>query len=44
MNDLSERAKKHEFAAKAGNTDFIYKDAEDFIKKYEVICRKLGGE
>ena len=44
MKDFSERAKKHEFAAKAGNTDFIYKDAEDFIKKYEEICRKLGGE
>ena len=43
MKDFSERAKKHEFAAKDNETDFIYGDAEDFIREYEEICRKLTG-
>ncbi|MCR4927697.1 MAG: response regulator [Lachnospiraceae bacterium] len=41
LSALSERAKRHEFAAKEGNTAFIRKDADAFIKEYEAICEKL---
>ncbi|MCR5357000.1 MAG: response regulator [Lachnospiraceae bacterium] len=41
MAGLSERAKKHEFAAKEGNNDFILEDYEGFIEEYENVCRKL---
>ena len=39
---LSERAKKHEFAAKADDTQLISEDAEDFLREYEEVCKKLG--
>ena len=41
LKDFSERAKKHEFAAKENNTEFIYAEAEDFINEYTGLCRKL---
>lgn len=41
LNYLSERAKKHEFAAKDNDTGFIYEDAEDFISAYTSVCKKL---
>ena len=41
LQELSERAKKHEFAAKADDTDFIYEDAESFIKEYTEVCERL---
>jgi signal transduction histidine kinase/DNA-binding NarL/FixJ family response regulator len=41
LNDLSERAKKHEFAAKDNDTAFILGDADDFINAYVEVCRKL---
>ena len=43
MNDLSARAKQHEFAGKERNADFIKEDAEGFFKEYEDTCRKLSG-
>ena len=42
LQSFSERAKKHEFAAKKGDIDFIKKDAEEFITEYESVCRKLA--
>ena len=42
MTELSERAKKHEFAAKDGSVDFIAEDSEGFFKEYEDTCKKLG--
>lgn len=41
LKELSERARKHEFAAKDNDTDFIYGDAEEFIKEYTDMCEKL---
>ena len=41
LTSFSERAKKHEFAAKEDNTDFIYSDFDDFINEYISICEKL---
>jgi len=41
MKDFSDRAKKHEFAAKNEETDFIYEDAEKFLNKYAEICEKI---
>ena len=41
LKELSERAKKHEFAARDNDTDFVYKDADAFINEYIEICRKL---
>ena len=41
LDALSERAKKHEFAAKNNDTDFIFKDAEGFINEYIEVCEKL---
>ncbi len=43
LKELSERAKKHEYACKENNTGFVFGDAEDFIKEYEEICKKLEG-
>ena len=37
----SERAKKHEFAAKGNDTEFIFGDAENFLNEYEDICKKM---
>ena len=42
LKNFSERAKKHEFAAKENNTEFIYEDAEEFLNGYEGLCKKLG--
>ncbi|MBO4591072.1 MAG: response regulator, partial [Eubacterium sp.] len=41
LKELSERAKKHEFAAKEKDMDFISGDAEGFIDAYVEVCRKL---
>ncbi len=41
LKEFSERAKKHEFAARDNDTDFVYKDADAFINEYIEICRKL---
>ncbi len=38
---FSERAKKHEFAARDNDLAFIEGDAEAFINKYLEICKKL---
>ena len=38
---LSERAKKHEFAAKDNDIDYIKSDAEEFFREYEDVCSKL---
>ena len=43
LKAFSERAKQHEFAAKDNQTEFINKEAEDFIQAYLEICRKLEG-
>ncbi len=43
LDSLSERAKKHEFAAKEDNIGFILEDAEDFMKEYTEVCRKMEG-
>jgi CheY-like chemotaxis protein/HPt (histidine-containing phosphotransfer) domain-containing protein/anti-sigma regulatory factor (Ser/Thr protein kinase) len=43
LSGFSERARKHEFAAKEGNTAFIDEDAEDFLNEYAGICSKLKG-
>lgn len=43
LKDFSERAKKHEFAAKEGNTAFIDEDAESFLNEYADLCKKLKG-
>ena len=42
LRELSARAKKHEFAAKDNDTDFIYEDADGFINEYTDICKKLS--
>ena len=42
LMDFSERAKQHEFAAKANDTEFINKEAESFIEDYLDICKKLS--
>ncbi len=44
LNQLSEIAKNHEFAAKNSDVDFIKAEGSAFIDKYEDICRKLGEE
>ena len=41
LMSLSERARKHEFAAKEVDTDFIFSDAEDFISEYLKVCEQL---
>ena len=43
MKDLSERAKKHEFAARDNDVEFVLGDAEEFIAEYEDVCRQLEG-
>lgn len=43
LSKFSERAKKHEFAAKGGDGDFVNSDAEEFINEYDEICKKLEG-
>jgi hypothetical protein len=39
---FSERAKKHEFAARDNDLAFIEGDAEAFITEYLELCKKLG--
>ena len=41
LMELSERAKKNEFAARDKDEAFIASDAEDFIREYVEICDKL---
>ena len=41
FSSLSERAKKHEFAARDMDTEFIKKDCEGFIEEYRTVCEKL---
>jgi HPt (histidine-containing phosphotransfer) domain-containing protein len=41
LKALSERAKKHEFAAKGDDTEFIFGDAENFLNEYEEVCKKM---
>ena len=41
LKELSQRAQKHEFAAKGGDEGFIRADAEGFIAEYAEVCRKL---
>ncbi|SEQ95677.1 Signal transduction histidine kinase [Lachnospiraceae bacterium NE2001] len=42
LSDFSERAKKHEYAARDNDLAFIDGDAEGFISEYLDICNKLG--
>lgn len=39
---FSERAKKHEFAAKEGNLEFLQEDIDSFIEDYNNLCKKLN--
>ena len=41
LQAFSDRAKKHEFAAKDQDMAFIQGDAEDFLDRYTEICTKL---
>nr|MCR5339284.1 response regulator [Lachnospiraceae bacterium] len=41
LTEFSERAKKHEFAAKENNITFIREDCEDFINTYLQLCQRL---
>ncbi|MBO4904877.1 MAG: response regulator [Lachnospiraceae bacterium] len=41
LNDLSERAKKHENAATGRDIDFIRSDSESFIEAYRDVCMRL---
>ncbi|MBO4883116.1 MAG: response regulator [Lachnospiraceae bacterium] len=41
LSSLSERAKKHEFAARDMDTEFIKKDCEGFLEEYRTVCEKL---
>lgn len=38
---MSEHAKKHEFAAKEGNIDFIRQDFSSLIEEYSMLLKKL---
>lgn len=40
-NSLSEHAKKHELAAKGGDSDFIKGDIDDFIREYESVIEYI---
>ena len=42
IKEFSERAKKHEFAARDNNQTYIIGDADDFMKEYETLCEELG--
>ena len=43
IKPFSERAKKHEYAARDNDTAFLQKDAEGFLREYVEICSKLKG-
>ncbi len=40
---LSERAKRHEFAAKEDNIDFILEDCDGFLDEYAKLCKMLAN-
>ncbi len=42
LSSFSERAKKHEFAARENNYDFITTDCDDFLEEYRSICNRLA--
>ncbi len=42
LQKISERARRHEYAAKDNNIEFILSDFEEFIGEYEEICRKIS--
>ena len=42
LTDLSERAKKHEYAAQDKDLDFINADCDEFIQTYHDICMLLA--
>ncbi len=42
LKEFSERAKKHEFAARDNDIAFIYGEADSFINEYIEICKELG--
>ena len=44
LKAFSERAKRHEFAAKEKDTEYILKDAESFLLEYETIGKRLVGK
>ncbi|MCR5503375.1 MAG: response regulator [Lachnospiraceae bacterium] len=41
LSDLSERARKHEAAAKENDIAFLKDDAENLVSEYEAVCEKL---
>ncbi len=41
LKELSERAKKHEYAAGDLDTEFIKTDSGSFIEAYREVCKKL---
>ena len=41
LSGLSERAKRHEFAAKDNDVSFIFGDAEGFLDEYTSVCKKF---
>ena len=43
LKDFSERAKRHEFAARDNDIAFIYGDSEAFINEYTSLCESLAG-
>ncbi|MCR5098333.1 MAG: response regulator [Lachnospiraceae bacterium] len=41
LKELSEHAKRHEFAVKESNTQYINEDSTAFIEEYRDVCGKL---
>ena len=41
LGSMSERAKKHEFAAKDNDVEFIKSECEDFFAAYREVCNRL---
>ncbi len=41
LKDFSEKAKKHELAAKANETEFVYGDVDTFLNEYLELCEEL---
>ena len=41
LRSMSERAKKHEFAAKDNDVEFIKSECEDFFAAYREVCSRL---
>ncbi len=42
-SELSEHAKKHEFAGRDKDEEYIRKDSEIFFSEYQDLCRRLGS-